>query len=149
MAGETQEASIGYAGEVWVDNASGVPYELRQVVSFALPARTSNEVDATHLKSPDFSQESIPGLGSARTIAIVLNHRPLSDTDLLCREWVESKAIRDVKLVIPKSGLPYAQTTFTAQATGYDPGTVEANGKMQSTLTITLKSAENYGAYAA
>ena len=51
---ETQEASIGWGGEVWLstDDTEGNLVELVQVVSFSLPSDTADRVETTHLKSP-------------------------------------------------------------------------------------------------
>lgn len=147
MAGETQEASIGYAGEVWLDDDDGTLYELKQVVSFTLPGNTDDDVEVTHLKSPGRRRQFIAGLIADSTFQAVLNFRPLSDTDILLRSARAARDTRSVKLVIPQNGVPYAQCELEAKVTGYDRGEITADGKMEATVTFQTQSDEAFGDY--
>lgn len=148
MSGETQEASIGYAGEVWLHNGTAL-YELRQVVSFTLPPDVDSEVDATHLKSPGRRRESVPGLIEDSTFQAVLNYRPLSDTDILVRAARQARDTREMKLVIPQNGQPFAQVLLSAKVTGYTRPEITPDGLMQSTVTFQVKTDEDFGEYQA
>lgn len=143
---ETQNASIGYNGEFWFHDG-GALYEAHHVKSFTLPDDTMERVDATHLKSPGRRRQFVDGLYENSEIQVVLNFRPLSDTDTKLRAWKASSASRAVMMVIPENGIPVAQSEFTARMTGYDRGEVTADGLMEVTITLEVTSDEEFAAY--
>ncbi|QUT07914.1 hypothetical protein KFK14_11295 [Sphingobium phenoxybenzoativorans] len=148
MAGENQEASIGWGGEVHLFNGTTL-YELHEVVSFTLPPDTDSEVDATHLKSPGRRRSTVPGLIEDSTFQVVLNYRPLSDTDILIRAARAARDTRAMKLVIPQNGQPFAQVELTAKCTGHSRGEISPEGVMQATVTFQVKSDEDFSEYQA
>lgn len=148
MAGENQEASIGWGGEVHLWNGTAL-YELHEVTSFTLPPDTDSEVDATHLKSPGRRRSTIPGLIEDSTFQVVMNYRPNSDTDILIRAARAARDTRPMKLVIPENGLPVAQATLEAKCTGYSRGEISPEGVMQATATFQVKSDEDFSEYQA
>ena len=138
---ETQKASIGWGGEFWMHDGTTLK-ELVQVVSFTLPQDEIDDVETTHLKSPDRRREFIAGMRDGGEISVVMNYRPLSDTDELCRDAMALGDVRPIRFVIPQGGVAAAQVDTTGYVRGYDRGEVTADGKMEATLTIKISGAE-------
>lgn len=130
-------AKTGYGGEFHLANSSDVLTELVEVVSFTLPNGETETVEATHLKSPNRRREYIAGMIDDGEIEVVLNYVPGSATDVLILEAIESGDAREFMAVIPRETADW-EITGTCVATGYDRGSVEADGKMEATLTIRL-----------
>jgi hypothetical protein len=144
MAGELQDPSIGWGGEVHLstDETTGNLEELVQVVSFGLPNDEVDEVEVTHLKSPNRRKEYIAGLGDGGEVEVVLNYRPGSDTDILLLAAKAARNTRAVRFVIPNNGVPAYQVDTFAYVSGYDRGTVSAGEKMEVTVTFRITGDE-------
>lgn len=145
MAGETQEASTGWNGEAWMHDGTSL-YELVQVKSFTLPNDESERVETTHLKSPNRRRQYTPGMSEGGEITIVLNFRPLSDTDIKLRAAKAAADSRDWELHIPELGDVVAVSSFMGTVTGYDRGEITADGVMEATVTVTVDSEETFAA---
>lgn len=146
---ETQEASIGWGGEVFLstDATVGNLEELVQVVSFGLPSDEVDRVETTHLKSPNRRREYTSGLVDGGEAEIVLNFRPGSDTDQAIEDAFIAGDERAIRFNVPELGEPAWSYTTTAIVTGYDRGTVTAGDKMEATVTVTLSGAITSAAY--
>lgn len=146
---ETQEASIGWGGEVWLStDASEVNLdELVQVVSFGLPENTTERVETTHLKSPNRRREYTSGLVDGGEVEVVLNFRPGSDTDQLIEDAQAAGDERAVRFVVPHLGEPAWTYDTTAIVTSYTRGNVNAEGKMEATVTLAISGAVTSEAY--
>jgi hypothetical protein len=140
---ETQEASIGWGGEVWLstDATEANLAELVQVVSFALPSDTADRVETTHLKSPNRRREYTSGLVDGGEVTVTLNFRPGSDTDQAIEDALEAGDERYVRFVVPELGVPSWMYDTTVIVTGYDKGEVSAGDKMEATVTLSLTGA--------
>lgn len=144
---ETQEASVGYMGEVWLHNGTTL-YELNQVKSFPIPGNEEREtVDATHLKSPGWRREEIETFYVDEEFEVVLNSRPLSTTDTLLASAAAAKDTRAMLLVIPENGVPVAQVPLTVQVRSYVRGEVSIDGVMEATATFRIKTIDAIEAY--
>lgn len=141
---ETQTPSIGWGGEVHLstDLTEGNLDELVQVVSFGLPNDEVDEVETTHLKSPNKRREFIAGLSDGGEVEVVLNYRPGSDTDTLLLAAKAARNNRAVRFVIPSDGVAAYQIDTFAYVSGYDRGTVEAGEKMEATVTFRITGDE-------
>jgi len=148
MPGELQEASIGYAGEVWLHDGTALK-ELVQVVSFTLPPDTDSKIETTHLKAPGRRRTYTAGLIEDSTFQAVIRYRPLSDTDILIRAARAAKDTRACKLIIPQNGEPYAQCELDVKVIGYDRGELTVDGVMDATVTFEPQGEEDFGAYVA
>jgi hypothetical protein len=142
---ETQDASTGYMGEAWIHNGTSL-VELVQVTRITLPDEEIEQVDKTHLKSPNRRREYMDGLIAGSEVEIGLNYRPLSDTDVLIRAAKAARDSRAVKLVIPENGVAVAQATFNGTVLGYNRGEITADGKMDATVRIRVDTAETFAA---
>lgn len=131
-------ARTGWGGEFWLDSASDVLTELVEVVSFTMPNGVAETIEATHLKSPNRRREYIAGMIEDGELEIVLNYVPGSATDILLRAALEDGATRDWKAEIPRTGATNWEVTGDGIVTGYDRGTVVADGKMEGTVTLRV-----------
>lgn len=148
MAGETQEPRIGWGGEVWLHNGTALT-ELKQVVSFGLPEDETDEVEVTHLKSPQKRREFIAGLTDGGEVEVVLNYRPGSDTDALIRAARAAGNARAVRFIIPdEDGTPGWQVDTTAIVRRYARGEVAAEDKIEATMTLRITGAQTEAAAA-
>lgn len=148
MPGELQDATDGYNGEFWLNDGTAL-YELRQVVAFDIPDEGEREQEEkTHLKSPGRRREYFSTWFGDSEFEIVLNSRPLSDTDTKLAAARSSGDVRAFKAVIPEEGVPAAQITGTCRVTNYNRGRVE-DGKMEATATCRVVTIDTIAAYVA
>jgi hypothetical protein len=137
---ETQEPSLGYYGEFWLYNGTTL-YELREVREFDVPSPGAREqVDATHLKSPNWRREFLSGFFEDTEFEVVLNSRPLSDTDVLLADALADSDVRAFKAVLPENGVPTSKIEGTCVCTGYDRGRVTPDGLMEATATFSVRT---------
>jgi len=140
----TSEAQIGWGGEVHLHNGTALT-ELVEVVSFALPDEEVDEVEVTHLKSPNRRREFISGLSDAGTVDVELNYVPGSTTDALIRAAKAAGDSRAVRFVIPDGTGTWQIDTF-AYVSGYSRGPVAAGDKMSATLRLRITGAQTEAA---
>lgn len=147
---ETAEASVGYMGEVHLstDDTELNLYELVQVVSFSLPSDTGERVETTHLKSPNRRRQYTSGMIDGGELEVVLNFRPGSDTDQAVEDALAAGDERYARFVVPELGVPAWMYDTKVVVTGYDKGTVSADGKMEATVTMAISDAVTGAAYA-
>lgn len=140
---ETQKSSIGWNGSVWLSPTNLVAglVELVEVVSFTLPDNTTDRVETTHLKSPNRRREYTAGLTDGGEVEVVLNFRPGSTTDQSIEAAVAAGTERAVKFVVPQLGVAAWQYSTLGIVTGYNRGSVTADGKMEATMTIAITGA--------
>jgi hypothetical protein len=141
---ETQTPSAGWGGEFHLstDGTEANLEELFHVVSFGLPNDEVEEIETTHLKSPNRRREFIAGMRDGGEVEVVLNYRPGSDTDTMILAALAAGTVRACRFVIPNNGVPAYQVDTSCIVRGYDRGTVEANGKMEATLTLRITGAQ-------
>ncbi len=135
---ETQDASLGYMGEFHLNNGTAL-IELVQVKEFDVPGGGVREqVEATHLKTPGWRRKYLSGFYEDSDFEVLLNFRPLSDTDVLLDSVRDSGATRAFKAVLPENGVPVAQIEGTCRCIGYNRGRVTADGVMEATATFRI-----------
>jgi hypothetical protein len=145
---ETQVASVGYFGEVHLYNGTAL-YELKQVKGFDIPSRGEREqVETTHLKSADWRREYVSTFYEDSDFNVMLNFRPLSDTDVLLDDAHGDGDVRTMRVVLPANGVPYAMIDLTARCLNYARGEVGANDVMEATATFRVVSIDAIEAYA-
>ena len=145
---ETAEATLGYGGEfhLYDDN---MLYELVQVKEFDVPGPAPREqVETTHLKSPDWRREYTSGFYEDQDIEILLNSRPMSDTDVLLEEALAASDTRAFKAVLPENGEPATQVEGTCRVIGYNRGRVTPDGVLEATATVRIVTVNAIEAYA-
>lgn len=145
---ETQDATIGYGGEFWLHNGTSL-VELVQVKEFDVPSPSAREqIETTHLKSPNYVREYVSGFYEDSDFEVVLNSRPLSDTDVLLADALADGDTRAFKAVLPEGGVPTSQIEGTAKCLGYNRGRVTAEGVMEATATFRIVTVDAIEAYA-
>lgn len=143
------DATIGWGGEFWLssDNTTGNLVEMVEVVSFGLPNDQADEVDVTHLKSPDRRKEYILGLKDGGEVQVSLNYVPGSATDIAIRDAKDGQDVRAVRFIVPdQSGDPAWQIDAFALVRGYERGPVAAGDKVAATITLRITGAQTEGA---
>lgn len=135
------EASIGWGGEVHLstDLTTANLVELVEVVSFGLPDAQVDEVEVTHLKSPDRYKEFIAGLADRGSVEVTLNYVPGSTTDTTISAARADGTTRAVRFVVPaQDGTPAWQIDTFAFVQGYARGPVTAGDKMETTVRLRI-----------
>ena len=135
---ETQEASTGYNGEVWINDGTDL-YELVGVTALGVPQNRRERVDASTLK--DLRPQTIPGRYQTSEFTASILYRPGSTTDTLLHELNESSERRAMKIGIPEQdGTLVQELTFEGEVTGYDVDELSAESAMTATVTIEVQS---------
>lgn len=140
------DALIGWGAGVQIHNGTAL-VELDEVVSFPLPEDESDEVEVTHLKSPDRRREYIAGLIDGGTVDIELNYVPNSATDQLIRAQRASGAVRTVVFTLPDGDAGWEITT-SAFIKGYARGPVAVDQKMNAVVRLRITGAQTEAAAA-
>lgn len=147
---DTQLAGTGWGGEFHIHDGAtpGVLFELKQVKSFTLPEDEVEQVETTHLKSPNRRREFAPGMIDGGEFEVVLNMRAGSDTDVFCQEFKDSGETRSFMAVIPERGVPEWDIEGDIICVGYARGEVNPDDAMEATLTCKTTGATTEGAHA-
>lgn len=144
-------ARIGWGGEVHLSTTlltTGLT-ELVEVVSFGLPDEAVDEVDVTHLKSPNRYKEFIAGLADRGSVEVSLNYVPGSATDLLINAARAAGTPRAVRFVLPDvDGTPAWQIDTFAFVQGYARGPVSAGDKIAATVRLRITGSQTEAAAA-
>lgn len=133
-------AKIGWGGKFHLDNAAGVLTELVEVKSFGLPNGETEQIDATHLLSPNRRREFIAGMIDDGEVEVVFNFIAGSTTDTLIAAALSDGVARTWKAEVPKAS---GMRTYTGECivVGYERGPIEPDAAMEATMTIKLSGA--------
>lgn len=135
---ETQEATLGYGGEFHLHNGTAL-YECVQVKEFDIPTPGQREqVEKTHLKSPDWRREYLSGFYEDSEFEVMFNSRLRSDTDVLLGDALADGDVRAFKAVIPEDGVGVTKIEGTAKCIGYNRGRVTPDGVLEATATFRI-----------
>lgn len=146
---ETQSATLGYKGQFHLHNGT-VLYKLLEVKEFDVPSDGAREqVEKTHLDSPNYRREYLSSFYEDSDFEVLLNCRPLSDTDVLLADALGDGDVRAFKAVIPENGVLTSQVTGTCRCTGYSRGRVTAEGVLEATATFRVVTITAIAAYSA
>ncbi len=145
---EAQKAGTGYKSQFHLFNGTAL-YKFRHVKEYDTPGATAREQEeTTHLESEDWRREYESTFYEDADIEVLMNSRPLSDTDTLCEAALVAGDVRAFKAVIAISGVLVAQITGTCRCTGYNRGRV-TNGVMEATATFRLVTVDPIAPYSA
>jgi hypothetical protein len=146
---ETQIASVGYMGSVWLHNGTTL-YELREVTAFGIPNRGEREqIETTHLKTPNWRRTYTSGFYEDADFEVTLNFRPRSDTDILLDDHQVDGDVRAMTIVLPENGVPTSMIQLTARCTNYERGEVGPDSLMTATATFRIVTMGAIVAYVA
>jgi hypothetical protein len=148
------EARIGWGGKLYLstDNTEANLTELAEVVDTTFPQDESDEVDATHLKSPGARKETLLGLIDGGEVTLNLNYVPGGPTDLLLTDAKETRTKRKVRFVIPDdSGTGAADWNIvtSCRVKRYAPDTMSAGAKIGAVAVLRITGAQEQGTGAA
>lgn len=135
----TTAARIGLGTEFWLDNAASTLTELGEILSVSTPNSTTEEVEATHMKSPDRRREYISGLIDDGEGTFEMNYVAGSATDILIRAAISDGVTRDYKIVLP-DGANGWEITGSCIVRGYERN-VPIDDRMTATLTVRFTGA--------
>lgn len=137
---ETQKASTGWGGEVWLssDATEGNLEELVEVRSFTPGNPTAERVETTTLKAAGRRRTYTKGLIDTGEASIVLNARRGSDTYIMLKAALTAAGERLVRFNYPELGVLTWQQDVMGEVTAIDEGEVTPDGNMELTVTLAL-----------
>jgi predicted secreted protein len=143
----TTNVGIGLGARFYLDNASDVLTELSEILSVALPNSQVEDVEATHMQSPNRRREFVAGLIDDGEGTIEMNYVPGSATDVLIVAALADGETRDYKVVLPVADGSTWEVTGDCIVKGYERN-APIDDRMTATLTVrfTGASAEAAGA---
>lgn len=127
---ETQ-ASIGYGSFFHISEDNGSTWiELAEVYDITPPNDTVDEIDATHMQSPNRTREFIPGLIDPGEASFEMNFVPGSASDLKIAALKVAGARVKCRITFPNA----VTWVFSGWVSGYEPA-VPTDDKMTATVT--------------
>lgn len=139
----TTQARIGYGSlfKIWNSSLSPAAYEtMGEVTNITPPSKQKDQIDATHMQSPNRQREFIAGLTDPGEAGITVNFVPGSATDERLRELDESGETVEMQIVFPNS----VTWTFEAFVSGYQPD-VPVDDKMTAEVTFKVSGSIDTG----
>ena len=148
---ETQEASTGWNGEVWLssDDTAANLAELEEVRSFTPGSPTAERVETTTLKSPNRRRTYTKGMIDSGEAQIVVNARRGSDTYTALKAALEEGGDRYIRFNYPELGELVWTDDVLGEVTGIDEGEVAPDSNMEMTITVSVNSVVASSAYVA
>ena len=112
------DAVIGYDIEFAIDDGTGINFvPLIEVTSIDLPESNTDEVEVTHMKSPNRTKEFIAGLTDPGECSVTINWIQGNATDVELNALKVSGEIRAMKITF-EGGTTW---TFSGYVKGYKP----------------------------
>jgi hypothetical protein len=144
-------ARIGWGGKLYLstNNTEAGLVQLQEVRSCGFPQDTTDEVEVTHLLSPNRRKEYIQGLIDGGEFNATFNYDPGSATDLALTNAKELGTVRKVRVEVPDesgTGSIDWNFTFSAFVKKYSPDSMEPNAAIQATATFRITGDVEQGA---
>jgi len=139
-------AMRGYVSvfQIATESSPDVYASLAEVISITPPSFTFDQIDVTHMESPNRLREFISGLGDAGECSFDMNFVPGSTSDDRLFELMNLPVgvlrRRNCRISFP-NGVTWS---FSAELTGYEP-TVPVDDKMTATTTFKVSGAISVG----
>ncbi len=129
------QALIGYDSTFEVEDApgSGVFVELAECTDITPPSSSVDDVEVTHMKSPDRTKEYIAGLTDAGEGSLGMNWIPGSTSDDFIIAWRADGTRRAARITYPNN----VRWTFQAYVKTYS-GTVPVKDRLSATLSMKI-----------
>ena len=143
----TTAVGIGLGAEFHLDNDAATPVltQLAEIISVALPNSQVEDVEATHMASPNRRREFVPGLIDDGEGTIEMNYVPGSTTDQLIINALADGVTRNYKVVLPVAGGTTWEVTGDCIVKGYERS-APIDGRMTATMTIRFTGASSEAA---
>jgi len=139
-------AMLGYGSvfQIQTENSPDNYVDLAEVISITPPTFSLDQVDVTHMQSPNRNREFISGLNDPGECSFDINFIPGNSADdrmfeLLALPTGASRA-RNCRISYP-NGVTWS---FLAELTGYEP-TVPVDDKMTATVTFKVSGSISVG----
>ena len=132
--------TIGYNAELWIDNDSGTPTQVAEVISISLPNPQVSDVEATHFNSPGRAREYIPGLIENGEITFGINFDAGSASDTLINSALNDDTPRDIMVSVPTVSGVNQEFTFPGIVKGYEK-TIPIDDRQTATITVRVAGA--------
>ena len=129
------DARIGWSAEFWLAAANGTLTQLDEIIAITPPQSVADDVEATHMLSPNRRREYIAGLIEDGEGDFEMNYVPGSATDAICRAALDDGEEREYRIVVPDGNFGW-KIEGTARVRGYARN-VPIDDRM--TATVTLK----------
>ena len=139
-------AMLGYGSvfQIQTENSPDNYVALAELINITPPSFTLDQIDVTHMESPNRIREFISGLGDAGECSFEMNFVPGSTSDDRLFELLNlpsgSSRRRNCRISFP-NGVTWS---FTAELTGYEP-TVPVDVKMTATTTFNVSCSISVG----
>lgn len=148
------EARIGWGGKLYLstDNTEANLTLLSEVRQTGFPQDETEELEVTHLASPNRRKEYIQGLIDSGEFTATLNYDPGGATDLLLTNAKELGTIRKCRIVVPDTsgtGAADWNFTFSCFVKKYAPDSMEPNAPITATATFRVTGDVDQGSGAA
>lgn len=132
-------AKIAYGAKLEVETAPGsaIFTEILEIKSVNKPDPSVDDVEVTHMSSPNLTKEYIPGLSDFGDISFDINWVPGSSTDQFLETWRASGLVRSVRVTYPGN----VKDTFPGYMKGYSAGAGSAGDVLAGQLTIKVAGA--------
>lgn len=140
-------ALIGHGTEFWfsTDSDAANLEEIAEVKTVGPPNSVADDVEVTHLKSPNKRKEYILGLIEDGEGEFMMNLIPGSASDTLLRGARDAGDARAYRIVLPASGGGTWQIDGTALAKGYARD-IQGPAAMEATLMVRFTGASTEAA---
>jgi len=132
-------AQLGYGTLFEVETAagSGTYFTLGEVTNVPPPNFKVDQVEVTHMTSPNRTKEFISGLGDPGDMTLELNWIPGGTTDQFVIAWRSSGETRSSRITYPGG---VVKDTFGSFVLGFQP-TVTVADKMSASLNLKVAGA--------
>jgi hypothetical protein len=141
--GQSSNAMLGYGSYFRVANSGDSPTELMylaEVSNITPPSATVDQVDVTHMQSPDRRREFIRGLIDGGEASFEMNFVPGSESDIILLDWLSTPytevSRRACQIIFPNG----KYWNFNGELTGYEISS-PTDDKMVATCTIKVTGA--------
>jgi predicted secreted protein len=138
------DARIGWGTEFWLDNASGTLTQLGEILAVTPPNPQVEDVEATHMASPNRRREYVAGLIEDGEGTFEMNLVPGSATDSLIRTALNDGEARSYKIVIPDGAFGW-EILGDCIVKGYERN-IPIDDRMTATLTVRFTGASTEAA---
>ncbi len=135
------DATIGYLSQFWIDNRAGVLTELAEVRRIQMPNdATFEQIEATHLKSPDRRREYVRGFRTDREYEVEFNYVPNSPTDVIMRGLAGTDGTYAARIVEFDGFAQVATHDFDVRNVSFTISDIETEAVKMVTLTFRVAS---------
>lgn len=140
-------ALLGYGSvfQIQSENSPDNYVDLQELINITPPSSELDQIDVTHMTSPNRNREFISGLNNPGECSFEMNFVPGSVSDDRLFELLNlptgTSRRRNCRISFP-NGVTWS---FTAELTGYVPS-VPVDDKMTATVTFKVSGAMTVGA---